>query len=389
VTIDEPEIPRRAEGGALIGGDFPVLIREHVPLAPMTTLGVGGTARFFVDAEDEPTARSALEWSRANGVVPTILGGGSNALVSDRGVDGLVLRVRIRGVRETGGGRDDATVAVEIGAGESLDDVVLCSVRAGQAGIECLSGIPGYVGATPIQNVGAYGQEIGETIISVRALHRTTLELRNFDNAACAFSYRSSVFKGRLRHQYIVVSVSLALRPGGFPAVKYPELSRHLSSSGGDPASLEDVRRSVLFIRRSKSMVLDASDPNRRSAGSFFVNPVVTKERAAEIEQAVEKLGDSMPRFAAGEKVKLSAAWLIEHSGWHKGKSEGPVGISTRHALAIVNRGGATAAQIVEFAARVRDSVEARFGVALTVEPVLIGFGDGEASALLDVVPPP
>ena len=365
-------------------------MRENVPLAPMTTLGVGGPARFFVDAEDEATALSALEWARTSGVEPTILGGGSNALVSDRGVDGLVLRVRMRGVREVSpGGGDAAKVVVEVGAGEELDALVEGSVRAGRAGIECLSGIPGYVGATPIQNVGAYGQEIGETIVSVKTIDRKTRETRVFDNAACAFSYRSSVFKSRLLHQYIVVSVTLALTPGGEPTLKYPELSRHLASQGGDPRSLADVRRSVLAIRRSKSMVIDPSDPNRQSAGSFFVNPVVTAERAGEIEQASGRTGDPMPRFAAGDKVKLSAAWLIEHAGWSKGASEGPVGLSTRHALAIVNRGGATAAQIVDFAARVRAAVMTQFGVALAVEPVLLGFTPAEASGLAAAVDAP
>jgi UDP-N-acetylmuramate dehydrogenase len=365
-------------------------MRENVPLAPMTTLGVGGPARFFVDAEDEETVLSSLEWARANGVAPTILGGGSNALISDRGVDGLVLRVRIRGLGEVlSGGGDAAKVVVEVGAGEELDAVVEGSVRAGRAGIECLSGIPGYMGATPIQNVGAYGQEIGETIVSVRAIHRTTREMRVFDNAACAFSYRSSVFKTHLLHQYVVLSVTLALTAGGAPAMKYPELSRHLASHGGDPRSLADVRRSVLSIRRSKSMVIDVADPNHRSAGSFFVNPVVTPERAAQIEQASLRLGESMPRFPAGDRVKLSAAWLIERAGWAKGMSDGPVGLSTRHALAVVNRGGATAAQIVDFAARVRDAVMGHFGVALAAEPVLLGFGEGEAFGLTAEVDAP
>jgi UDP-N-acetylmuramate dehydrogenase len=362
-----------------------MVIREHVPLAPMTTLAVGGEARFFVDADEEETALEALEWASKNGVAPTILGGGSNVLISDRGVDGLVVRIRIRGTRETARrdeANDAAKVVLEVGAGEELDALIDRSVLAGLAGIECLSGIPGYMGATPIQNVGAYGQEIAETVVSVRAMHRTTRETRAFDNAACRFSYRSSVFKEGLRDQYVVLTVTLALSPGGVPAVRYPELSRELASRGGDVRSLVDVRRTVLTIRRSKSMVIDASDPNRRSAGSFFVNPVVTPDRAREIEQALKDRAAKMPSFPAGENVKLSAAWLIENAGFRKGTSEGSVGLSTRHALAIVNRGGATAVEILAFAARVRDAVRAQFGVALAPEPVLLGFTEQEASVL-------
>ena len=362
-----------------------MVIREHVPLAPMTTLAVGGEARFFVDASDEQTVLEALEWASRNGVAPTILGGGSNVLVSDRGVAGLVVRIRIRGTRElatTDKANDGAKVVLEVGAGEELDALVDRSVLAGQAGIECLSGIPGYVGATPIQNVGAYGQEIAETVVSVRAMDRTTCETRAFDNAACRFSYRSSIFKESLRDRFVVLTVTLALSPGGVPAVRYPELARELAARGGNVLSLVDVRRTVLTIRRSKSMVIDASDPNHRSAGSFFVNPVVTPERAREIEQAAADGTPKMPRFAADQNVKLSAAWLIENAGFPKGMSEGSVGLSTRHALAIVNRGGATAAEILAFAARVRDAVRARFGVALAPEPVLLGFTEQEASVL-------
>ena len=201
------------------------------------------------------------------------------------------------------------------------------------------------------------------------------------DNRACGFSYRSSVFKEDLRDAYVVLSVTLALTRSGEPTLRYRELVRELAARGADASSLADVRATVLAIRRSKSMVIDPSDPNRRSAGSFFVNPIVTKERARQIE---ETLGDGakIPRFASGENVKLSAAWLIEHAGISKGSSDGPVGISTRHALAIVNRGGATAAQILAFAARVRDAVRAHFGVALVPEPVLLGFTPEEASLL-------
>jgi UDP-N-acetylmuramate dehydrogenase len=357
-----------------------VVIREHVPLASMTTLEVGGDARFFVDAEDEETVDRALEWASRNGVATTILGGGSNVLVADRGVDGLVVRVRVRGSRAVSCA-DPTKIALEVGAGEELDALVQRSVGAGHAGVECLSGIPGYVGATPIQNVGAYGQEIAESVVEVRALDRASRATRVFDNAACGFSYRSSVFKEALRDRYVVLSVTLALKPGGVPSIRYPELARELSARGFSATSLADVRRCVLAIRRTKSMVIDPSDDNRRSAGSFFVNPIVTKETADRLEEAFR--GEAFPRFAAGSGVKLSAAWLIERAGWEKGTHDGNVGISTRHALAVVNRGGATAAEILAFAARVRDDVRARFGVALVPEPVLVGFDETETALLV------
>jgi UDP-N-acetylmuramate dehydrogenase len=347
----------------------------------MTTLDVGGEARFFVDAPDEETVLRALDWARAKGLEPTILGGGSNVLVSDRGVDGMVVRVRVRGSREVGAG-DAAKVALEIGAGEELDALVERAVGAGYAGIECLSGIPGYVGATPIQNVGAYGQEIGDTVVAVRALDRATGAARMFDSAGCAFSYRSSVFKESLRERYVVLSVTLALDRAGIPRIRYPELARELAARGADATSLADVRRCVLAIRRSKSMVVDPADDNRRSAGSFFVNPIVSRETADRIERMREGAA-TMPRFAAEGGVKLSAAWLIENAGWTKGAHDGPVGISTRHALAIVNRGGATAAQILAFAARIRDDVRVRFGVTLVPEPVLVGFAETERALLV------
>jgi UDP-N-acetylmuramate dehydrogenase len=296
------------------------------------------------------------------------------------------MRVRISGVKElaSDAGANAERVLLQVGAGEELDPFVERCVRAGHAGVECLSGIPGFVGATPIQNVGAYGQEIGETVVTVRAMERASGTTNVFDKVACRFSYRSSIFKEVLQDRYIVLTVTLALSRQGTPALRYPELVRELASRGRDPGSLSDVRDVVLSIRRSKSMVIDKTDPNHQSAGSFFVNPVVAEDEANRIEEVARALGStSMPRFAvAGDKVKLSAAWLIERSGFSKGSSDGPVGISTRHALAIVNRGGATAAQILGFASRVRQAVHARFGIALTPEPVLVGFSEEEARAL-------
>jgi UDP-N-acetylmuramate dehydrogenase len=306
-------------------------------------------------------------------------------LVSDRGVDGLVVRVRVRGIEERDFPGDADKVICEVGAGEELDRVVVHTIESGYGGLECLSGIPGYVGATPIQNVGAYGQEVADTVMAVRVMDRDTRKVEVFDNAACRFTYRNSVFKGEERDRYVILGVTLALTRGGAPRVHYPEIVRELSLRGGDPASLADVRAVVLAVRRSKSMVIDEADPNRRSVGSFFVNPMVSAAQADEIEQRVRAAAfeaQPMPRYPVGDRIKLSAAWLIERAGFVKGTTDGPVGISTRHALAIVNRGGATAAQILDFARRVRDAVVERFGVVLAAEPVLVGFSEEEASAL-------
>ena len=361
------------------------LFRPQVPLAPLTTLGVGGEARFFLDASTEEQIEGALEWAEKHGVSVTILGGGSNMLVCDGGVDGLVIRVRLRGIEEREAPGDPARVLCQVGAGEEFDRFVVHAIESGYGGLECLSGIPGYIGATPVQNVGAYGQEISDTVVAVRVMDRTTRRTERFDNAACRFAYRSSMFKEQERDRYVILAVDFVLTPGGAPRVRYPEITRELSLRGGDPNSLADVRAVVLAVRRSKSMVIDDADPNHRSAGSFFVNPVVSAELANEIEARARALAfeaQPMPRYPVGERIKLSAAWLIERAGFTKGTIEGAVGISTRHALAIVNRGGATAADILGFARRVRDAVDEAFGVKLAAEPVLVGFADEQAASL-------
>jgi UDP-N-acetylmuramate dehydrogenase len=352
-----------------------VRIGDHVPLAPLTTLGVGGPARFLAEAETEDDVAEALSFARTRGLPVLVLGGGSNLLVADRGFDGLALRPRLRGVRVDHG-------EVEAGAGEAWDDVVARAVASGWAGVECLSGIPGEVGATPIQNVGAYGQEVADTIVSVRALDRGSLAAVTLDAARCGFGYRDSVFKRADAGRFVIVSVRFALRPGGAPALRYAELAGKLA--GRAAPSLAEVRAAVLDLRRAKSMVLDPADENGRSAGSFFMNPVVEAGAIEAVRARVEAAGvlapgERMPEHPApGGRVKLPAAWLIERAGFRKGTREGAVGISTRHALAIVNRGGATAAAIVGFARRVRDGVRGRFGVELQAEPVLVGFAVGE-----------
>jgi UDP-N-acetylmuramate dehydrogenase len=339
--------------------------REHEPLASHCTLGVGGPARFFIDAHDEAEVLAAWRWARARGIPLRILGGGSNLVVADEGVDGLVVRVGLRGLSSVAVG---SVVELTAGAGEPWDAVVHHAVERGWAGLECLSGIPGRTGATPIQNVGAYGQEVSDTITAVRALHRERGDVVTLTAADCAFAYRDSMLKSGAPDRYVVLAVTYRLEPDGRPRVRYADLEQHLAARGVATPSLADVRASILAIRRSKSMVLDPDDPNRRSCGSFFLNPIVSPEEVGRIEA---RSGDAaMPRWRQADgRVKLAAGWLIERAGFARGTRAGPVGLSTRHTLAIVCHDGARAQDVLGFAARIRDRVEERFGVRLTPEP--------------------
>ncbi|WP_437982374.1 UDP-N-acetylmuramate dehydrogenase [Sorangium sp. So ce117] len=381
-------------------------VRESVPLAPLTTLGVGGPARYFAEAADEAAVVEAFRFAEARGVPLLVLGGGSNLLIADRGVDALVLRVRVRGIEllrgrgedgggedsggEIGGGGEAGRALVRAGAGEAWDDLVARSVAEGWAGVECLSGIPGDVGATPIQNVGAYGQEVAETIVEVRAIDRATGAAAVLSGADCGFGYRDSRFKRAWRGRYVITAVTFALRPGGAATVRYPELQRALAApAGGAAPPLGEVRSAVIALRRAKSMVLDPADENGRSAGSFFMNPTLAPGAAAAVIARIEAAGvlapgEAIPQYPAeGGRVKLSAAWLIERAGFAKGTRHGAAGISTRHTLALVNRGGATAEELLGLARRVRRGVLDRFGVALSAEPDLVGFAPGEIDDLV------
>jgi UDP-N-acetylmuramate dehydrogenase len=260
---------------------------------------------------------------------------------------------------------------VTAAAGEPWDDLVRRAVEHDWAGLECLGGIPGLVGATPIQNVGAYGQEVGETVTQVRALDTLSGELATLENRDCCFGYRDSRFKSVEPRRWVVLSVSYRLRPGGPPTVRYADVEKHLEDRRVQTPTLADVRQSVLAIRRAKSMVLgDARDPNRRSCGSFFTNPIVTE---AELAEAERRVGDrTMPRWPQADgRVKLSAAWLIERAGFKRGHRHGQVGLSTRHALALVCHEGARAGDVLAFARHLQQAVEELSGVRLTPEPVV------------------
>jgi UDP-N-acetylmuramate dehydrogenase len=345
---------------------------EQVALAPLTTLGVGGPARYLTDARDVSSLVAALGWAEKRELRVRLLGGGSNIVVSDRGTDGLVIRVSLAGVEVSEGPRE---VLVRAGSGEVWDELVELTIRRDWAGLECMSGIPGRVGAVPIQNVGAYGQEVGERIHKVHAFDRATGREVDLGPATCRFGYRDSLFKSREPGRYIVLGVTFALTAGGTPTVRHAELAQTLARETADPPTLARVRDAVLVLRRNKSMLWDPTDENGRSCGSFFVNPVVDGAVLGEIERRMDAA--SMPRFPQPDgRTKLSAAWLIEQSGFPRGTRDGAVGLSQHHALAIVCRPSATAAGVVEFAHRIRQSVLERSGIPLEPEPVFWGFGE-------------
>jgi len=348
-------------------------IRDGVALAPLTTLELGGNARHLVDADDDATVTDALAWADGRGLPVLILGGGSNVVIADRGWDGLVVRIATRGRRFEDA---DGAVTLTAAAGEPWDDVVADTVARGLAGLECLSGIPGLVGATPIQNVGAYGQEVADTIRAVRVLERSSGRIRELAPEACGFAYRDSAFK-RDPDRFVVLGVTFALRPGGAPTLRYRELADAFAD-GRNP-TLSEVRATVIAMRKKKSMVIVAGDPNRRSVGSFFTNPVVDAAKADAVAARAVAVGaiaapDEMPRWPApGGAVKLSAGWLIERAGIRKGHRRGAVGVSSAHALALVHHGGGSSAALVELAEEGRDAVHAQFAMTLVPEPTLIG----------------
>lgn len=356
----------------IYSGSTPMILREQVPLAPLTTLGVGGPARFFAEACSEAHVREAVEYAQSRDVPLFVLGGGSNVLVSDSGFDGLVLKISLRGI-EPAAGADD-TVIFNVAAGEEWDSFVARAVNENCAGIECLSGIPGSVGGTPVQNVGAYGQEVSETIHEVEVLDRRTLQLWTFTNAECGFGYRASVFNTTEHERYIILRVSFSLHRGGKPSIRYADLQKALADATTAP-TLSSVRTAVREIRRRKAMLIVPGDDDACSAGSFFRNPVVPQRQFDNLEANLRARGLALPSYPAAEGFrKLPAAWLVEQAGFAKGYHRGAAGISRRHTLAIVNRGGATAADILALEDEIQSRVLSEFGIQLQAEPVFLGF---------------
>lgn len=344
-----------------------ISIQEAVPLATRTTFGIGGAARYFVDVASEEDVREALLWARQRNCAIFLLGGGSNLLVSDRGFDGLVLHLAIAGIaaQDVADGQRIYTA----GAGVSWDALVTHTVAENAAGLECLSGIPGSVGAAPVQNIGAYGQDVAESIVRVHAIDTVTLETVEFANADCGFRYRRSRFNANDRGRYVITRVDYALRPDGQARLRYAELQRRL---GGTEADIAQARQTVLELRRRKGMVYDEQDVDTHSAGSFFKNPLVSQQEYRHL--AADFVG-AVPHFDAGDgQVKLAAAWLIEQAGVAKGFALGQAAVSGKHALALTNRGQASAADIVQLKNLVQEKVRQRFGIELQPEPILLGF---------------
>ena len=334
-------------------------------LAEHTTLRVGGPVRRLLAPATEAELVQTVRELDAAGEPVLVVGGGSNLLVGDAGFDGTVVLVVTRGISEDVAACSGAVLTVA--AGEPWEDLVAHTLDREYAGLETLAGIPGLVGGTPIQNVGAYGTEVGQLISTVRTLDRRTGQLRTFFAVECQFGYRSSRFKTELG-RYVVLSVTFQLRLGSLSGpIRYPELARALGVAVGERAPARDVAETVTRLRRGKGMVLDAADPDTWSAGSFFTNPVLDADAAA-------SLPADAPRFPQPDgRVKTSAAWLIERAGYGKGYGSDPARVSTKHSLALTNRGGATAEDLLDLARRVRAGVQQAFGITLVPEPVLVG----------------
>jgi UDP-N-acetylmuramate dehydrogenase len=348
-----------------------MMVQENIALAPLTTLRVGGPARYFVEAKTPSEAQEAIKFAQLRSLPLFVLGGGSNLVVSDDGWPGVVLKIAIAGIEQR---THNDKMVFEVGAGEPWDKFVAAAVARNCAGVECLSGIPGSVGGTPVQNVGAYGQEVSETILSVIAIDLNTGDVRQLSNKECGFQYRTSIFNTMQRGQYIILQVNYELTQDGKPHLQYADLKNHFTGWKELP-TLADTREAVRKIRASKGMLITAGDDDCRSAGSFFKNPVLS---AGSFEHLVRRAAEKnlqIPSYPALEtQRKVSAAWLVEHSGFSKGFTSGNVGISRKHALAIVNRGDATAAEIIALKDHIQDRVEHIWGVRLQPEPVFVGF---------------
>ncbi|MBZ5598714.1 MAG: UDP-N-acetylmuramate dehydrogenase [Acidobacteriia bacterium] len=348
-----------------------MLILHNVPLAPLTTLRVGGPARYFIEAGTATEVREAVDFARSQQLPFFVLGGGSNLVVSDAGWPGLVLRIALSGINH----RHNRGYAVfEVAAGEDWDKFVAMAVARNCAGIECLSGIPGSVGGTPVQNVGAYGQEVADTIDAVQVLDLQQGEERELLKDDCRFSYRTSIFNTTELGRYIILRVDYALKHGGESRIEYADLKKYFAGWSAVP-TLAETREAVRQIRARKAMLITPGDEDCRSAGSFFKNPVLSAAQHEDLTRRAAAKKLQVPSYPALDaQRKISAAWLVEHSGFSKGYTSGRVGISRKHTLAIVNRGDATAAEVLAFKEQIQQRVEDIWGIHLEPEPVFIGF---------------
>lgn len=366
-------------------------IQENVPLAPLTNLQVGGAARYFAQARREDEVREAVDFAKTRELPLFVLGGGSNLVVADSGWPGLVLRIAIGGITSESA---RGAVLFSVGAGQDWDDFVAQAVTQNCAGIECLSGIPGSVGGTPVQNVGAYGQEVADTIESVRVLDTKEDRVVVLPKPACGFRYRSSIFntsenisenvsqnisdkrseRGGARGRYIILRVNYRLQRGGAPSLRYADLQKHFAETK-TPPSLAAVREAVRQIRGSKGMLIVPGDEDCRSAGSFFKNPVLDESQFQDLAARAQSKGLEIPSYPAlAAQRKVSAAWLVEHSGFAKGFRLGPAAISNKHALALINAGDARASDIIQLKEQIQQGVQSAWGILLEPEPVFVGF---------------
>lgn len=349
----------------------PIEINENVPLAPLTTLGVGGNARFFAKAISQNDIEHAILFARSRNLALFVLGGGSNLVVSDRGWDGLVLQIGIGGIDQS---QEGGRTLFDVGAGVDWDALVAHSISVNCAGIECLSGIPGSVGGTPVQNVGAYGQEVSETIVSVLAYDLVENRFRDLSAADCGFSYRASIFNTTQGGRYVIARVTYALAPGNSPSLRYGDLQKYFAGQDAVP-TLVEVREAVRSIRASKGMLISPGNADNQSAGSFFKNPVLSEKQFNELMALANQRGLQVPSYPAlSRQRKMSAAWLVESSGFVKGYTKGNVGISSKHALALVNRGGASTAEVIALKDEIQAGVEHAWRIHLQPEPVFVGF---------------
>jgi UDP-N-acetylmuramate dehydrogenase len=354
------------------------LIQENIPLAPYTTFRIGGPARFFCEVSTKEELLEAVTFARKRSLPIFVLGGGSNLLVTDRGFDGLVLRVKIEGAINIDGYRDQmankTSVTYDVPGGMDWDAFVLRVAEAGVTGIECLAGIPGLVGGAPIQNIGAYGQEVSTSILLVHVLDLETLQFVTLPAELCGFAYRRSIFNTTHRDRYIVTSVTFQLDLHATPTLRYADLKDYFSSRTPAPKPIE-IYHAVRSIRQGKGMLIVEGEADCRSAGSFFKNPVVPTSVLHNIAATLTIPVDKIPHWAAGEDlVKLPAAWLLERAGFVKGFQLGEAGISSRHTLALINRGHATFADIALLRETIRREVASRFGIQLEQEPVQVGL---------------
>ena len=348
-----------------------MLVHENLPLAPLTAFRIGGPARFLIEATSPAEVQEAVTFARSRNLPLFILGGGSNLVIADAGWPGVVLKISIAGIEQRPG-QYEGKILFDAGAGESWDRFVSHAVAANCAGVECLSGIPGSVGGTPVQNVGAYGQEVSETIESVEAFDLHDGQVRELCAEACGFSYRSSIFNTTERGRFIILRVTYSLTLNGAPHIEYADLKRHFD---GTSPTLAETREAVREIRARKGMLIVPGDPDCQSAGSFFKNPTLTASEHQDLQNRAAQKGLTLPAYPALEsKKKVSAAWLVENSGFARGYDAGHVGISHKHALAIVNRGGATAEEVLALKNQIQQRVYEAWRVKLEPEPVMVGF---------------